>query len=79
MENVIKLLKRFSWKVFTTSQKVLMNSALFFIYFFVFGWFSLVAKFLERNRLKKDKISKDSFWLKPALKTPDRDSCFNQS
>lgn len=79
MKNILELLKRLGLRLFTVSQKVLMSSALFFIYFFVFGWFSLFARWLERSRLEKDALSMNSFWLKSALKTPDKDSWFNQS
>ena len=79
MRKIIEILKRIGLKIFMISQKVLLAGALFFLYFFVFGMFSLLAKLLERKKWEKDRLSTDSFWLKPALETPDTQSCFNQS
>lgn len=79
MKNILEILKHGGLKIFRVTQTVLMSSALFFIYFFVFGWFALFARWLERSRLEKDGLSMNSFWLKSSLKTPDKDSWFNQS
>ena len=78
-QKIIEILKRSAQRIFITSQKILLAGALFFIYFFIFGWFSLLAKLWERGQLRKASLVSDSFWLKPALEIPQTENIHKQS
>ncbi|NBX69493.1 MAG: hypothetical protein EBR01_11080 [Proteobacteria bacterium] len=79
MKKLLDTVRRIGSLVFMISQKVLLTSALFFLYFFVFSWFSLFAKLIGKRKLESDRIGADSFWLKPALENPSADTFFKQS
>ncbi|NDC23076.1 MAG: hypothetical protein EBZ49_02945 [Proteobacteria bacterium] len=79
MRKLLEFIKRVGSLVFAISQKILLASTLFFLYFFVFSWFSLFAKLIGKRKLEKERIGADSFWLKPALENPSADTFFKQS
>lgn len=79
MENIIEILKRLGQKIFTISQKILLTGSLFFIYFFIFGWFSLLAKIWEKRQLKRARLMPKSHWLKPALESSHSENIYKQS
>ncbi|NBW98265.1 hypothetical protein EBR03_01700 [bacterium] len=79
MQKLITFFRRAGFRVFLIAQKVFLSVVLFFLYFFIFGWFSLLAKQLEKARLRRDRLSSNSFWLKPALNIPNDHGLFNQS
>ena len=79
MRKLLEFIKRIGSLVFAISQKILLASTLFFLYFFVFSWFSLFAKLVQKRKLEKERIGADSYWLKPALETPSAHTFFKQS